>query len=150
MSRNRWLAVGGAVVIGLGLLSWTARTTSAPAPPDPGQTSFQGKVLLVRSSLYPADAYVLELGKVRTFGSHAFLVGKVVDALSSPAAKGKTVWLNMANIPSIVECDDADGAKKMLQTLPQAVGVGIAVGRGAAEAAPEVLPAPPPLPPAKR
>jgi hypothetical protein len=151
MSRNRWLAVGGAVVIGLGLLSWTARSTSAPAPADPGQTSFQGKVLLVRSSLYPADAYVLEQGKVRTFASHAFLVGKVVDAISSPAAKGKTVWLNLAHITSIIECDDADGAKKMLKTLPQAVAPGIAIG-GVIEAVPVEVPAhvvPAPPPPAK-
>jgi hypothetical protein len=141
-----------AVVIGLGLLSWTARTTSAPAPADPGQTSFQGKVFLVRSSLYPADAYVLEQGKVRTFASYAFLVGRVVDAISGQAAKGKTVWLNMASITSIVECDDGDGAKKMLKTLPQAVAPGIAIGGGVIEAVPVEVPAhvvPAPLPPAQ-
>jgi hypothetical protein len=152
MSRNRWLAVGVAVAIGLCLLLWTSRTTSAPAPADPGQTSFQGKVLLVRSGLYPADAYILEQGKVRTFGSHAFLVGKVVDAMSAQAAKGKNVWLNLANITSIVECEDADSAKKMLKALPQAVAPGIAIGGGVIEAVPVELPAnvvPAPPPPAK-
>jgi hypothetical protein len=133
-----------AVATGLCLLLWTSRTTSAPAPADPGQTSFQGKVLLVRSSLYPADAYILEQGKVRTFGSHAFLVGKVVDLMSVQAAKGKTVWLNLANIKSIVECEDADSAKKMLKTLPQAVAPGIAIGGGVIEAVPVEVPAPPP------
>jgi hypothetical protein len=122
MSRNRWIAAVVAAAIGLGLwtMSWTTPLTSAPAPADPGQTGFEGKVLFVRSDLYQSEFHVLQHAKVRHFGSHCFLVGQVLDSRGGgDALKGKTVWLNLASIRAIVEHDDADSAKKMLKSLPQ-------------------------------
>jgi hypothetical protein len=152
MLRNRWFAGVALVVVGLCFVSFsrTTRTTAAPSP-DTEQTSFRGKVLLVRSG-YGMETHILEQVRVRQFGAQAFLLGKVVEATGSrDALKGKTVWLNLTGITQIIECADVAGAKKTLKSLPQGSGYSAATVGEAVPAptttpplpAPAVAPAPP-------
>jgi hypothetical protein len=139
MFKNRWAvatAVAGVIFLCLVSLCWTPRTAATPAGSDADQNAFKGKVLLVRSS-FGAESYVLEGVKVRQFGNNPFLVGKALEASGGRTdCKGKTMWLNMATVTSIIECDDAEEAKKLLKATPGGIGVpGIAI---------EAVPAAPP------
>jgi hypothetical protein len=120
MLKKRWaIATAAACVLGLCLvsLSWVPRTAATPVASDADQAAFRGKVLLVRSVL---ESFILERAKVRQFGAHSFLVGTALEASASQGdVKGKTLWLNMNTVTSIVECEDADGAKKILKGAPQ-------------------------------
>jgi hypothetical protein len=156
MFRNGWFVASTLVLtIALGILStsWMTRTTAAPAPSDADQASFRGKVLLVQFN-FGMGAIVLEEVKVRKFGEHAFLLGKVVESQSGTGPlKGKTVWHNMNGITQIVECENAEGAKKMLKTLPNGIGGYSSAGAGSAVPSgttTPVAPAPQPLPNAPR
>jgi hypothetical protein len=148
MFRNRWFVASTLVLtIALGILSasWMTRTTAAPAPSDTDQASFRGKVLLVHFN-FGMGAIVLEEVKVRKFGEHAFLLGKVVESQGGHGSlKGKTVWHNMNGITQIVECENVEGAKKILKTLPSGIGgySGVAVP---ADSTPLPTTAPPPPP----
>jgi hypothetical protein len=150
MFRNRWFVAATLVLmiaLGLMLASLTTRTTAAPAPSDADQASFRGKVLLVHFN-FGMGAIVLEEVKVRKFGEHAFLLGKVVEPQSGQGSlKGKTVWQNMNGITQIVECENAEGAKKMLKSLPAGIGVygpaTVVPAEGATAPLPPAAPPPP-------
>lgn len=120
-----------------------------PAPAEANASAFRGKVLLVRSN-FGMEAIVLEEVKVRQFGEHAFLLGKVVESQGGHGSlKGKTVWQNMSEITQIVECEDAEKAKKMLKTLPAGIG-GYAVPVPATTEGSATLPGEAVPPPVKR
>ena len=125
MFRNRWFVASTLILtIALGVLSasWMTRTAAAPAPSDVDQASFRGKVLLVHFN-FGTGAIVLEEAKVRKFGEHAFLLGKVVESQHGDGSlKGKTVWHNMNGITQIVECENVEGAKKAIKTLRSGIG----------------------------
>ncbi|HEY7311696.1 MAG TPA: hypothetical protein VH643_20200 [Gemmataceae bacterium] len=126
MFRNRWfLSAVLALTVALGIVSASlmTRTTAAPAPSDTTPPGFRGKVLLVRSN-FGMEVIVLEEVKVRQFGEHAFLLGKVVESRGGRGSlKGKTVWQNLNGVTQIIECDNAEEAKKTLKTI-QAEGIG--------------------------
>ena len=155
MFRNRWFVASTLVLtIALGILSasWMTRTTAAPAPSDADQASFRGKVLLIRfnGAFGMEEAIVVEQVKVRQFGEHAFLLGRVAESRSGrESLKGKTVWQNMNGITQIVECENVESAKKALKTLPNGIGVGAGGIAIPATTAPPVPPADAPPPPPK-
>jgi hypothetical protein len=153
MFRSRWFVVAlfaFTITLGLMLASLTTRTTAAPAPSDADQASFRGKVLLIHHN-YGMAVIVLEEVKVRRIGEHAFLLGKVVESQGGIGSlKGKTVWQNMNGITQIVECENAEGAKKMLKTLPNGIGGYSSAGAGSAVPSGTTTPAAPaPQPPPK-
>lgn len=151
MFRNRWfVAAVVALTIALGIVSASlmTRTTAAPAPSDTTPPGFRGKVLLIQSD-FGMNAIALEEVKVRQFGEHAFLLGKVVESQGGHGSlKGKTVWQNMHSVTRIIECENAEEAKKMLKTLPGVLG-GYGVPVPVAPPTPATLPPDAPLPPVK-
>lgn len=159
MLRNRWLVAAAlALTIALGILSasWMTRTTAAPAPSDADTPAFRGKVLLVRGG-WGMEVLVMEDVKVRQYGQHAFLLGKVVECQGGHGSlKGKTVWQNMNGITQLIECANTEEAKKMLKAMPAGIGgyaipvpaTGPAVEGTPVAPAGEAAPLPPAAPPA--
>lgn len=137
------LALALTVLLWLLAPSWTTPTVAAPKPSAISESAdFKNKVLLLRFE-YGMESVVLEQVKVRQFGDRAFLVGKVVEAQSGKdSLKGKTVWQNVDHIAQIIECENADEAKKTLKTLPGA-GIGVLAPQPGIAVPPGFPPGPP-------
>lgn len=123
MSASRFaVALSFAFVLGLSLwlLSPPASRGKAPVPKPSGvdEASLTGKVVVLKTGM--TEHLALESVKVRRLGDHVFLVGKVVESQSGgEALKEKTVWQSLNEITQIIECDNAEAAKKTLEAMPK-------------------------------
>jgi hypothetical protein len=67
-----------------------------------------GKVLVITMKGQPDQGVVLDKVQVKQLGDQWFVVGKVLeDAPGRPWSKGRTMWVPLTNVASMVEFDDA-------------------------------------------
>lgn len=89
-----------------------------PKPSTVDESSLNGKVVVLKLSML--DYMALESVKVRRLGDHLFLVGKVVESPNEGEAfKDKTMWQSLNGISQIIECENAEAAKKTLESMPK-------------------------------
>jgi hypothetical protein len=82
-----------------------------------GDSPFAGKVVVVYTNVSSPPAAVLEKARLKRLGGRQFLVGTHIGY--SPAYQpGRTVWVAVDSIVSMMELENANDARKTLEPAP--------------------------------
>ena len=102
----------------IGALVTTAIGADEPKAAPSKSSPFAGKAVVVNGRRDLADLLLLEKAEVKQLGASQFLVGVWRDK-TFKEFEGKTVWIAIAEITSLVEFATVEEAQKTLDKLRQ-------------------------------
>ena len=112
MKKN--FAVGVLLVVAVGLL-WRVAVFAAEGDKPAAEAPWSGKVVAVYTPSSGQSPTLLEGVQVKKVGGKQFLVGKHIDDEAHPIQKGRTIWVAVESVVTVMEFDSAQDVKRAFE-----------------------------------